>query len=307
LKRSGYLGASETGAIVTGSDEYGRNPLSIYLNKLGLKEESESEIMQRGLDLEKTIFDKFLTTTEYTYNWKYQPCNWDDPIQNPDMPWLACHPDAVNDNLKQILEIKIVNNELPIDDRDPVDWLKAIRPSWYWQAQTQLAITGMSKVILFVWVNGSFSWHHQMTVEILPNLDDIKRMLEVTSDFFYTNIQGNKIPESVEEKPIELKTDWVETDPQLIQDIEDFAVMAKQEHDLKQSFDNLKDKLKAVYGEKPYKSILAGQILLRANIKSGASRLSKDRCIANGLDLTGCYERGKPIYTLEVARRKNES
>jgi len=310
MTRSNYIGASETGAIVTGSDEYGRNPVSIYLNKLGLKEESESEIMQRGLDLEYTLYKKYLETQDYTAGWQYQPCTWEEPLTNPDYPWLACHPDAINYKLGKVLEIKLIGNEWPIEDVDPVEWLKNFHPSKYYQAQTLMLIPQMNILDLFVHIDGHEKWRPHMFnggvpyLTIYPNKNDMLEIVEKTHDFFYTNIKGNKIPESVEEKPIELKTDWVETDPQLIQDIEDFAVMAKQEHDLKQSFDNLKDKLKAVYGQKPYKSILAGQILLRANMKSGASRLSKDRCIANGLDLTGCYERGKPVYTLEVARRK---
>jgi hypothetical protein len=306
MNRNDYLGASEVGAIVAGRDEYDRTPLSIYLEKLGLKDKSESEIMQRGIDLEKTIFFKFLENVwDGENSWTYQPTDWDHPIMNPEIPWLACHPDAT-DEQGNILEIKLVGHELPIDGDDAVKWLKAIRPSWYYQAQAQLLITGKARVILFVWVNSPFAWHSQMTVEILPNKTDMQEIVEKTHAFYYDNLLANKIPEYAEEKPVELKTDFVETDAQLIQDIQDFAEMTVQEHNLKTSLDNLKDKLKGVYSKTTHKSILAGQILLRANMKLGASRLSKDRCIAQGLDLTGCYERGAPVYTLEVARRKEE-
>lgn len=303
--RNEYIGASEVGAIVSGCDEYGKTPLTIYMEKLGLRDKNESEIMSRGNDLERILFNKFQEQEETTGLWLYQPCAWEEPLTHEDYPWLGCHPDAWRKKAGHILELKLVSSDLPLPDKDEIEWLKVIRPSWYWQAQTQLAITGFEKVILFVWVNNQFAWHHQFTLEIPANKDDIKTLVEKTHEFFYTNIKGNKIPEYVEEKPIELKTDWVETDKQLVQDIEDFAVMSEQIHGLQKSFDNLKDKLKSVYSEKPYKSILAGQILLRANMKSGASRLSKDRCIASGLDLTGCYERGKPVYTLEVVRRKD--
>lgn len=313
MNRNDYLGASEVGAIVAGRTEHDDTPVAIYLRKKGLKESYESEIMQRGLDLEYALYKKFIKTQpkQERNGWKYQPCKWEEPLINPKYPWLACHPDAINTSLKQVLEIKLISKEWPLDE-DIIAWLKAFHPSKYWQFQSLLMITESEILKVYAQVNCHEKWRAQVFgegkqyLEILPNKTDMQEIVEKTHAFYYDNLLANKIPEYTEEKPVELKTDFVETDAQLIQDIQDFAEMTVQERNLKASLDNLKDKLKGVYSKTTHKSILAGQILLRANMKSGASRLSKDRCIAQGLDLTGCYERGAPVYTLEVVRRKEE-
>ena len=306
LNRSKYLGASEVGAIMSGCDEYERTPLTIYLEKLGIKDKKESEIMQRGLDLEPTLFAHYIKEYGNEYGFEYQPTDFDNPYINPDYPWLGCHPDALSKDRLSILEIKLLSSEWVVSGQDPQEWLKENHPSKYWQAQAQLAILGANQVIIYPWVNNVHAWRALPAITITPNPDDIMAMITKTHDFWYNNIIANKIPEYEVEQPTELKSDYVETDEQLIQDIQDFAEMSKQIKDLTKALDNVKDKLKKEYCQKPYKSILAGQILLRASSKSGASRLSKDLCIAKGLDLTGCFERGKPIYSLEVARRIDE-
>lgn len=306
MNRSSYLGASETGAIMSGCDEYDRTPLSIYLEKLGLKDKKESEIMQRGLDIEPVVFQKYIEEYGNEHEFLYQPMGFDYPFTNRDYPWLGCHPDALSPDNKTILEIKLISSEWQVSGQDPQEWLKENHPSKYWQAQTQLAIFNADQLIIFPWVNNVFAWRGLPAITITPNKNDITDMVKKTHDFWYNNVIAQKIPEYTEEKPTELKSDYVETDTQLIQDIQDFAEMSKQVKDLSKALDTVKDKLKSVYSKQPYKSILAGQILLRASSKSGASRLSKDLCMAKGLDLTGCFERGKPIYSLEVARRTDE-
>lgn len=306
MNRQDYLGASEVGAIMSGCDEYDRTPLTVYLQKLGLKDTPESEIMQRGNDLEPIVFAKYGELFGNSDKFKYQPTDFDNPIINPDMPWLGCHPDAMSEDNLTILEIKLISNEWPIEGQDPQEWLKAFHPSKYWQCQTMMAITGARKVVVFPWVNNQHTWHGMAPIEVYPNHDDMSDMLDKTYIFWHDNILKKVLPEHIEPEKIELTTDYVETDPQIIQDIDDYAVMTKQSKDLEKALDVLKAKLKTLYSQKPFKSILAGQNLLRANIKSGASRLSKDRCIAQGLDLTGCFERGASVYTLEVVRRKDE-
>lgn len=306
MNRQNYLGASEVGAIMSGCDEYDRTPLTVYLQKLGLKETPESEIMQRGNDLEPIIFKNYIREYGNNDGFEYQPTDFESPIWVAAMPWLGCHPDAMSEDNLTILEIKLISNEWPIEGQDPQEWLKAFHPSKYWQCQTMMAITGARKVIIYAWVNNQHTWHGMAPIEITPNPDDISKLVEMTYTFWHENILKKIPPEYNEPEKIELTTDYVETNPQIIQDIDDFAVMSKQVKDLDKALDVLKVKLKTLYSQKPFKSILAGQILLRANIKSGASRLSKDRCIAQGLDLTGCFERGAPVYTLEVVRRKDE-
>lgn len=308
MNRQDYLGASEVGAIMSGCDEYDRTPLTVYLQKLGLKDTPESEIMQRGNDLEPIVFAKYVELFGNSDRFEYQPTDFENPIWVAAMPWLGCHPDAMSEDNLTILEIKLVQNKLAIEGQDPQEWLKAFHPSKYWQCQTMMAITGARKVRIIFHTNNytKEGWHLEPPIEITPNPDDISKLVEMTYTFWHENVLKKIPPEYDEPEKIELTTDYVETDPQIIQDIDDFAVMSKQVKDLDKALDGLKAKLKTLYSQKPFKSILAGQILLRANIKSGASRLSKDRCIAQGLDLTGCFERGAPVYTLEVVRRKDE-
>lgn len=304
MNRQDYIGASEVGALVAGCDEYGRTPLTIYLEKLGLKDRKESAVLARGNDLEPIIFEKYckhiLPEGDHL---TYQPAGWDNPLVNQDYPWLGCHPDAMNGTW--ILEIKTVSSQIKQFNDDIVENLKLVKPSWYWQAQTQLLITGKSRVVIFPWLVNAFDWGALPQIEITPDKEAFRTIVEVTNDYYFEHLLKKVVPENTEQPPRELSVDHVETDEQLAQDIQDFATLSHQTKQLTKALDQVKDKLKKQYQDTQIKTIKAGSTVIRANWKAGASRLSKDLCTARGLDLTGCFERGKQVYTLEVIRSKD--
>lgn len=172
------LGGSDAAAIL-GVNPY-RSALAVYMDKLGLAPEREdSEAMRQGRDLEQYVAERFVDATGK----KVRRCN--QILQHKEHDWMLANVDRLVVGEDAGLECKTtsVYNKTDFDRGD-------VPPTYYWQCQWYMAVTGHPKWYLAVLIlNRSFH-----VFEIERNDEHIEVMTARASDFWHNNVLAGVPP-----------------------------------------------------------------------------------------------------------------
>ena len=135
--------------------------------------------MQRGHDLEPIARDLFIEQSGITF----------EPIvaESDEFPWMGASLDGWNEDNKAILEIKCPS------DRSHNDALLGIVAEYYVdQCQHALGVTG-GDICYYVSYHPEHS-NKLAVVEIKPDVDYIKQIIEVERKFYEENLCQFKVP-----------------------------------------------------------------------------------------------------------------
>lgn len=181
LRRRG-IGGSDAAAIM-GVSQWA-TPLSVYADKLGISpEKPQTEAMRIGTDLEDYVAKRFAEHSGYRvqrYNKMLQHPEHDWMLANIDRRVLGTDADFVG------LECKTTNPFNPVDFAGG-----SVPPTYFWQCQHYMAVTGAPFWFLAVLVLGK-DFH---VFQVARDDALIDRLIDREEDFWENNILGGITPE----------------------------------------------------------------------------------------------------------------
>jgi putative phage-type endonuclease len=162
--RLSHIGASDA-PIIMGISPYKTSYL-LWMEKLGLYKQEQTEAMARGHELEP-IARKAL---ESKLGRSFTPC----VIQHESIPWLAASLDGLTDDKNAFCEIKCSTryNHLLLQGGEAPD-------HWIIQVQHQLMVTGCQYAYLCSYYDGYISY-----LKIMPDYDMREKILEKEKEFW---------------------------------------------------------------------------------------------------------------------------
>ncbi len=178
------IGSSDA-AAACGVPSFGRSPLSVYLEKLGLMPPLVPSIaMKKGLLLEPLIFEEYESETKNVAEMPEYP-DGRHTFQHPDYPWMLATPD------RMVRNGPIVEGKLP-SSRDGFGepWTDQVPANYFIQAVHQMAVTGRDEVHLPALIGGD----EHVTIYRIVRSESIVQMLIDMEGQLWDRIQRQEPP-----------------------------------------------------------------------------------------------------------------
>ncbi len=158
-----------------------KTPLDLFLEKTKRTEPTPMNLkMQRGHDLEDEARKLFIEITGINMT----PC----VVESEQYYFMAASLDGLSDDEKYVLEVKCPNK-----DTHELAILGEIKPYYYAQIHKQLFVTGARKCYYFSY-NPDFDGRKSTIIEILPNYEYIKHMVEEEKKFYFEYLMKDVEP-----------------------------------------------------------------------------------------------------------------
>lgn len=170
------IGASEVAAIC-GIDPY-KTALDVYNDKKGLSKPRRNSAMQRGIDYEDEARRVFNRVREHPF----------EPMlfEHEEYDWMKASLDGYCSFTRMLLEVKIPK-------RDVLDMARygQVPIHYLYQMQWQLYVSGAVKGYFFAYNPDTLESY---VVEVYPDDELLYKILQVVTEFYFTNILGNIPP-----------------------------------------------------------------------------------------------------------------
>lgn len=287
------IGGSDAAAIL-GMNAY-RSPLMVYADKTGqTTDDFDNEAMRIGRDLEDYVAKRF---TEQTGK-KVRRLN--AMLQHEMHPFMLANVDRIVVGENAGLECKTTS----IFNRTDFE-SGAVPPSYYWQCQHYMAVTGYPLWYLAVLVMGK-SFH---AIEIPRNEAHIEKLIEAEAEFWdRVQLKDPPYPTGLAGESEVLQAIYPQAEGDIEIDnpalIEEYFKLKTEEKAIKASIERCKNELIQAMQGNTYAH--AGNYKL-SYTKRISSRIDTDRIKKEIPDIYTAYSRQSTSYYFNAKEQSNES
>jgi putative phage-type endonuclease len=189
-RRRGGVGSSDVAAIV-GLDLFGKGPLDIYLDKVGLLPERTSPEMSWGLMLEDAIAGAYAQETGYELT--------PGEHQTGPEPWMLASPDRIArdpragpESSRHVVELKKSGSR----DGWGAPWTDQVPPHYLLQVQWQLLCTGLQRGDVAATILGGFPTFYTIAAD-----PELQGLLAEAGRTFWDRVRQRRPPDPDWSKP----------------------------------------------------------------------------------------------------------
>ena len=278
------IGSSDAYILTLDNPKWG-TPLSLYKEKISTDDEPEEKssfIMDKGQDIES----KVRCLVEFVHSKEYSPALF----KSKELPFIMASLDGFNKESQTILEIKMVGQEVFEKGECP--------KAYFTQIQHQYLASGAKNCFLAMYLESSYKFNKSVNlknlkiIEVKPDLDFQKTLLEKEIDFWQNHVLKKKPPQETEHDFIKIRGFSKEVNR--IISLSDKIKKMSEEKDLLK-----KELIKAAEEHNAVRSIFSKKLQLTKSIVKGSVNYSKIEAL-KGIDLDKFRKKSFSKWTLKM-------